>query len=686
MADFWFLAAAWEAANDAKVITGPDGTVLAANPAYLRLFGYPEAAVVGHPFTLIYPEAERAAYMARYLAAFHAPRPPDRIERAVRRADGALRTVEVWVSPLERDGRRYALLSVMRDVTEQRRAEAERDRTARRLGLVLDSITDGFLSLDRAWRFTFVNPRAEALLDRPRAALLGRGIWAELPELVGTRFYQECQTAAATGQTAVFEATYEPVARRLLVRVYPSEEGLAVFFLDVTERHRREVAQRVLAEASAVLAESLDYAQALERLAALVVPALADYCVVDLVDPDGSVRDVAVAHTDPARRAEIMATRRRFPPDPIRPNSLAARVIRTGRPEVVPVVTDTWHGGLAMSAEQQAAARGSRARSVLCAPLVARGRTLGAITFGAYTPGRYTERDLDLAVALAGRCALAIDNARLYGAAQAALRTRDDLIATVSHDLKNPLTVMRGLAQLIERRAARDAGEGAAWIAERARQITDAAEQMRRLIDELTDIARLKAGSPLELRLAPTDLVRLVRARIDAFQQQTDGHQLQFEAAVPELTGEWDADRLTRVIDNLLSNAIKYSPAGGLIRVVVARQAVGERTMAVLSVADQGIGIPADELPRIFERFHRGRNVVGRFEGSGVGLSGARQIVAQHGGTFSVESHEGAGSTFTIRLPLAPPNQAVEAAAGGVVEAPASLPAPPPPSAAGNGD
>jgi signal transduction histidine kinase len=175
--------------------------------------------------------------------------------------------------------------------------------------------------------------------------------------------------------------------------------------------------------------------------------------------------------------------------------------------------------------------------------------------------------------------------------------------------------------------------------------------RMTRMIDELLDVARLEVGRPLELECGRVDLVALVRHRIAEHQQHTGRHFIQ-QAGEPDLVGEWDAARLERVLDNLLSNAIKYSPEGGIIRVAVIRDEDEEGAWAIVSVRDEGVGIPADDLSRIFEQFQRAQNV-GRIGGTGVGLAATQQIVAQHGGSVTVDSQEGSGSTFTVRLPVA---------------------------------
>jgi signal transduction histidine kinase len=181
------------------------------------------------------------------------------------------------------------------------------------------------------------------------------------------------------------------------------------------------------------------------------------------------------------------------------------------------------------------------------------------------------------------------------------------------------------------------------------------AERMAGQIDELLDVARLQTGQPLKLRRRPTDLLALARAAIADQQRRTRRHQIRLETSLFELAGTWDAPRLERVLGNLLANAVKYSPRGGEVAVRVDQDGEGDAAVAILRVVDRGVGIPAAELPRVFSWYFRGSNVAEQVAGAGIGLAGARQIVEQHGGTIGVASQEGVGSTFTVRLPLAPP-------------------------------
>ena len=225
------------------------------------------------------------------------------------------------------------------------------------------------------------------------------------------------------------------------------------------------------------------------------------------------------------------------------------------------------------------------------------------------------------------------------------LRLRDEFIAQVSHDLKSPLTFIKGLANLRRRRAPQT--EDNKQLLDALEQIEHSAGRMARQLDELVDTSRLEAGRPIELRREPIDLVALAREVAREHQQTTDRHDVQVESSQAELIGSWDPVRLERVLSNLLNNAIKYSPRGGAVNVNV-HTAPGA---AIVRVQDHGEGIPEGDLPHIFERFRRGGNVEHRIPGTGIGLAGARQIVELHGGTILAESRVGEGSTFTVRLP-----------------------------------
>jgi PAS domain S-box-containing protein len=231
--------------------------------------------------------------------------------------------------------------------------------------------------------------------------------------------------------------------------------------------------------------------------------------------------------------------------------------------------------------------------------------------------------------------------------------TQQAVTEAAAHDLKNPLTAIKAHTQLLHRRLAQGAAPDQEQLMRGLTAIDKSTGAMDRLIDAMVDAARLRAGHELQLQRQATDLVALVTQAIEASQQISDAHAISLATTVPALVGEWDARRLERVLSNVLSNAIKYSPEGGPIVVCIDRCDTETTPWAMVSVADQGVGVPAGDLPHVFERFHRGTNV-GRIAGSGIGLAGSKVIVEQHGGTVAIESAEGMGTTITLRLPIHP--------------------------------
>lgn len=270
--------------------------------------------------------------------------------------------------------------------------------------------------------------------------------------------------------------------------------------------------------------------------------------------------------------------------------------------------------------------------------------------------------DLVLVEARATEIQIPTGTAAMFAARDISVRRRlermqQDFFASVSHDLKNPLAALRGQVQLLHRRVRRKQFLEAAEVEAGLETIQSVGERMTAMIDELVDVAQLRGGNPLRLRRQPTDLVELATRRVREHQQATTRHTIRLESPEPTLTGWWDEARLGRVIDNLLTNAVKYS-LGGEIAVRLRRESRAGGDWAVMTIADQGVGIPAADLPLVFERFRRGSNVLDRFAGTGLGLSGVRQIVVQHGGDVAIASTEGVGTTVTVALPLGEPPEA----------------------------
>jgi PAS domain S-box-containing protein len=231
-------------------------------------------------------------------------------------------------------------------------------------------------------------------------------------------------------------------------------------------------------------------------------------------------------------------------------------------------------------------------------------------------------------------------------------RLQEEFLSALAHDLMNPLTTVRGQTQLQRRRIARGESLDEDRLAAALESIDTASLRMSRLLDELADVMRLRAGSEIDLHRDTTDLVALTRRTANEHGRATERHRIEVVSEVDALFGFWDGPRLERVLGNLVGNAIKYSPQGGEITIRIAREGNGDAEVAALIVEDCGVGIPAADQSLIFERFRRAGNVES-FAGSGIGLAGAKRIVELHGGTIGVTSTEGRGSMFTVRLPMA---------------------------------
>jgi signal transduction histidine kinase len=293
--------------------------------------------------------------------------------------------------------------------------------------------------------------------------------------------------------------------------------------------------------------------------------------------------------------------------------------------------------------------------AVAAVPMIVDNRVLGALALRFRETRDFTEEGLDFFETLARQCAQAVDRTQLLDTerqvrlqVESLARAKEEFLSDVAHDLQNPLTSIKGFAQILLRQATRGSLDEER-VVKSATQIESTAVRMEELIQELLDVAAIERGNPVMLRLQPVDLVAVAR-RVAALQVgRRTHHAINVVAESPEVIGQWDERRIERVVANLLSNAIKYSPSRTPIDIRVGRKPHEE--VAILEVQDSGIGIPESDLPHIFDRFHRGSNVEGMTSGTGLGLAGVKQLVEQHGGTISIESTVGVGTTVTVLLP-----------------------------------
>ncbi|HSV34211.1 MAG TPA: ATP-binding protein [Ramlibacter sp.] len=443
--------------------------------------------------------------------------------------------------------------------------------------------------------------------------------------------------------------------------------GLQGVCLDITRAKRVESDLKFLAAASAELASLSDYQTTLDKIAHLAVPHFADWCAIYLIGDSGDLRPVAAAHVDPAKEITARELHRTFPHAPGQlPDGGPWKVLSTGLPVREVKVSRKRLAEDVADARQLAALLSLGLRSYLGVPLAVRGKTLGVISFVIADSGRcYTAEDEALAQDLARRAAVAIENAMLLNALQESDRAKDVFLATLAHELRNPLApVWNGLS--IIKRVPDDAV--------RVRQVADMIErqvgQLARLVDDLLDVSRITTGK-IELKKEPTDLVSIVNSAIETSRPHIEAahHHLSVrfqEDASTRLVA--DPVRLAQVFSNLLNNAAKYTRPGGQIEVDVQ---AGPDGLAVC-VRDNGAGIAPEMLGKVFALFTQVTHPSERSQGGlGIGLSLVDGLVRLHGGT--VEAHsEGLdrGSEFIVRLPRGEIDSAGEAPAAMVAGQP----------------
>lgn len=595
-----------------------------------------------------------------------------RLDLRARREEDAVRTSRLVLALGTLGVFAFAWLAnalVGRAAARERRATAERERLSEERRLILQSAEEGIYGIDCEGRCTFANPAAERTLGYPAGGLLGRPMHALVhhhrPD--GTPYPEDdCPMARAlrTGRevhvdTEVFwraDGTGLPVdygcapLRGDDGRV----RGAVVTFNDISARVAAAADQRFLVEATGVLVSSLDYEQTLAAVLQLAVPRLADWCFVDLrQSDDDTFRRLAVAHAA-GEKAELAGRLERCCPPLAEAAHGPARVAATGQPEWFTEPPDDLIPALAGTDDDRTVMRELDVRSYLCVPLTARGRTLGALTCILAESGRhYTAADLALAAELATRAALAVDNARLHAASEQAVRARDEVVAVVSHDLKNPLSTIQLSADFMLE-IVPDTPDRATER-QQFQVIRRSAARATRLIGDLLDVARLEAGK-LPVDPTPQPAAALLGETVEALRPQADAKPLTLRCELPDALPAVLADheRTLQVLVNLAGNAVKFTPAGGevVLRAALVPGDAPDAGAAVrFAVTDTGPGIPPDEQAHLFDRFWQARRTAKL--GTGLGLVIAKGIVEAHGGRVWVESAVGKGTTFYFTLPAA---------------------------------
>lgn len=538
---------------------------------------------------------------------------------------------------------------------------------------------DAVICVDQAQRIILFNASAERIFGYSAPEVMGEPLEILLPDQARSlhsrqveRFGRSPEGSRRMGERGEIEG------RRKGGEVFPAEASISkldvagrriytAVLRDITERKRAEAelarlmdreraardaaetAERrsaFLADASALLDASLDYQTTLQNLADLVVPKLADVCFIDVIDHEDASRVASAATSlELSRTAHAL---HRFPRQSDEPY-LTRESIVFGRSVLVRQATESALAKVTQHPDHLRLLLALGPRSYMTTPLRARGRTLGAMAFIAAGESRdYTQNDLAFAEHLAGRAAMAVDNARLYGEAQRATRARDELLGIVSHDLRNPLSAISMCASALEEEMP-PAGESLRYMVS---TIAESAGWMNRLIQDLLDMASVETGRLSMDRSAESvdDILTRLEMTFSAPAKDAGVHLvIGSDRSLPPVMA--DSERILQVLANLVANALKFTPSAGEIA-VHAEACPDDPKLVRFTVRDNGCGIPPDQLPHVFDRFWQARRGA-RQRGTGLGLAISKGIVEAHGGTMGAESEVGRGSIFRFTIPVA---------------------------------
>jgi PAS domain S-box-containing protein len=622
------------------------------NDLLARINGLPPAAHLGRRVGELLPEI--ADVLEPILRRVLDGETIHNVEIATQAAPGGSgRTVVMHCVPLSGPGSAVAGINVVvEDVTEAKNTAARLKSAERRLWLQTEHSPIAVIEWDAGYRVTRWGGAAEAIFGWQAEAVLG--VHIEALHIVVEEDWPVVQrtmarlSAAGAPHVVSSHRNYTRDGRTISCDWYNSVlrdpdgglESVLSLVADVTEQRRVQAEQELLAAASEVLAAGTATDAAIERLVRLPIPAFADWCGLESLTSN-EIRPRSFAHRDAKVEAELGPLHRRLPFDwgSVAPT---VEVLRTGRSLLLEDCRSLPED--AIDERHVALLRALAPTSLLSVPLRVEERIIGVWNWGRSRSERFTHRDLRLAEELARRTATAILNAELFEAVGRANRTKDQFLATLGHELRQPLSALTAAMSLLAVTASSDKSERIWQVTSRQLKL------MNRLVDDMLDLSRIERGKLL-LDRAPLDLRDVVREAIESTAHVVRERAQHVHVATPEcrLPIRGDAARLQQVVSNLLTNASKFSADGGTIEVSLRQS----DECARLSVRDSGRGVPPAELHTIFEPF--AQTHPGGSGGLGIGLAVVQQLVRLHGGTVEAHSEgEGTGCEFVVTIPLVP--------------------------------
>lgn len=521
------------------------------------------------------------------------------------------------------------------------------------LAEIVEIAADAVICMDAFQRITFFNKGAEVIFGWTPEEIVGQRIETLIPERYRANHPRH---VAEFGRSKVnarrMGERREIAGLRKNGEEFPAEAAISqvhqgdnvvysVVLRDMTVRKRFEQRQQFLAETGEKLASAFGSSETLNQVSRLAVPTIADGCILENRIGNRFLAGAA-AHVDPDIEEildEIGMAGARIPPKGHPLTDILAKPS--------PVLLQSNAASLLLEGGADPAylkaVKAMNPQSALFLPLVAREQLIGVLTLFR-TKRTFDGDDLSFAEDLARLAALALDNARLHDAVRASLRSRDEMVGVVSHDLRNPVAAVKMLSRTLLRAAETDGKQAHESI----KLIAQAAEQMDALIRDLLDVNRLDAGKlmisavPVDPSVLLTDSLQTLRPLVEEKGISLD---LQLETSLPKVMA--DRERIQQALSNLVGNAIKFSPTGSKIVVLMRRDEDG----VTISVLDKGKGIAPEHLPRVFDRYWQSSRT--DRQGAGLGLAIAKGIVEAHGGRIWIESGPGGGTTASFTLPSA---------------------------------
>jgi PAS domain S-box-containing protein len=518
----------------------------------------------------------------------------------------------------------------------------------------------------------FPHDQAVHFQSKDRATLAGHQILHIPEEVIQTA--TNGQRTLSTKKIPVFNSNGTPqyllgISEDITDRQKLEQERQKFFQAEVERTEAAKASQRLnfLSEASVVLGSSLNFETTLENLTKLAVPTIADWCSIQLVGPDGAIKQLAVTHSNPEK---VQWARELYEKYPINLEATygTAQVIRTGKSELATTITPDLIEKVAKDAEHSELLRGLGFRSYICAAIRAHGQILGALTLVTTDESgrRFVESDLRLAEELGSRAGISVENARLYQEAQNLNRVKDEFLATLSHELRTPLNVIQGNAELL---ISKDFDLTEAEEAASLEAIYRNAKAQTAMIGDLLDVSSIITGKvsfkPTSIDPAAT-VVEIIEGLKPTAAAKGVKLVTDFTSAPAHVMA--DVTRMHQIVWNLVSNALKFTPGDGVVHIKVCDRG----SSWAIDVQDTGRGIDREFLPYVFDRFRQedGSNTR-RYGGLGLGLAVVRHLVELHGGTVEADSKgKGHGAKFIATFPYLKENP--RASAGQKLAAPES--------------